>query len=77
MFLGRGWLAVQQPLANRTANRPLRPLAVVNVSCVPAERELIHVAVQVLLADAVKRPVQSALQEREETLDGLGVNRAI
>lgn len=62
-------------LSDRRADRPSPPLAVVNFSRVPAESELVYIPMQVLFADAVKRAVQTALREREESFDGLGVNR--
>ena len=66
-----------EALSDRRADRPSPPLAVVSFSRVPSEHELVHIPMQVFLADAVKRPVQSELQEREEPFDGLGVDRAI
>ena len=63
-------------LSDRRADRPSPPLAVVSFSRIPAEGELVHIPMQVLFADAVKRAVQTALQEREEVLNNLGASRA-
>lgn len=46
------------------------------MAVVVPELELAHVAVQVLLGNAVVDAVDAALNSREEALDGVGVNVA-
>jgi len=52
-------LIIRQPLAVGTANCEKRPLTVAYFTSVPAKIELVSVALQVLLADVVKRAVDA------------------
>ena len=71
------WIAVHEPFPLSRPEGSQRTIVVRHVSVVPPEIKLIAVPLQMPLADAVKRSVQTALQEREESFDGLGVYCAV
>ena len=59
-------LLVQEPLPDGVPDCSLGPFAVVVFPVIPPEGELAGIAVQVLLADAVERPIEPALEQAHE-----------
>lgn len=71
--------SIGEPLADDTLEGIGRPFGIVHAKGNPvvvSEVELGKVAVQMLLADMVEGAGDAALQDREVTLDGVGVNVA-
>jgi hypothetical protein len=72
-------LGVSQALALCAIDDERRAFTVVIAerrASVVAERELVHVAVKVALADVVKRAIHTALDQREKALEDLCVSGA-
>src|SRR6266852_1803989 len=76
VFLGVDWRSVHQPSPLRSPDRPLRSLPVADLAPIVAEVELVEVAPEVLAADVVEGPIDSALEQREVALHGLRVRLA-
>ena len=66
-------LSISQPLSIRLADRQRCPLAIIDLSRVPAEIKLADVTMKMLAAHAVKRPVQPALKQRERRFNRVAV----
>src|SRR5687768_8413658 len=70
---------ISQTLARDVLQRNVSALHIVHAqrdAVVPAEVELVDVALQVLLANVVERANQSSLQQRERCFNGVRGDRA-
>ena len=65
---------VRQPLSFRFLDRDDSPLPVIQMPGAVLVSELVNVAVQVLFRDRVEGPNQAALDDGEETLNGVRVD---
>lgn len=74
--LGGAW-PIHETLAGRAPNSRGSPLAVRHASRVVPELGGGDVAVEVSLADRVPDAVDTALEDGEEALDGVGVHVAV
>lgn len=72
LLVRAGWLAVGQATTADLPRQPVHPLGIGRAPGREAEIELREVAVQVLAADVMMRPVKRALELREEVLGLVG-----
>ena len=73
-------ISIRQPLADGATDHTACALSILHAhrrAVVPTERELVHVALQVLLRDAVERAHDAALQDREEALGRLDTSAVL
>src|SRR4051812_19540764 len=70
------WLPIGEAFAFGARDDQARTLAIRDFAAVVAEREFVAVASEMALADVMKRPDDTALQQPEESFDGVRVNLA-
>jgi hypothetical protein len=63
------WLLISEAFADCALDRERGSRAVIYLSSVPAKIKFRNVAMQMLSADVVKRPIDSALEQREGAFD--------